>query len=223
MESVGGDAGEERMLIEELHLYTKRLEDLKHFYRDTLGMEVFSVTDQAFNLQVGRTKMIFKQSETDREPFYHVAWLIPTNLFKEAKQWAASRVVLSREEDRDETYSATWNSHSLYFEDPAGNIIELIAHHRIQNESDHDFSTQDILQVCEVGLVTEDVLSTVNELQQMGLTRWGEVSETFAPVGDVYGLFIVVKKDRTWFFSTQKAQIYPLEVSIRDVGRLRIG
>jgi hypothetical protein len=77
--------------------------------------------------------------------------------------------------------------------------------------------------VCEVGLVTEDVLSTVNELQQIGLTRWGEVSETFAPVGDVHGLFIVVKKDRTWFFSKQKAQIYPLEVSIRGVGKLRIG
>jgi hypothetical protein len=77
--------------------------------------------------------------------------------------------------------------------------------------------------VCEIGLVTNDVLSTVNELQQIGLGRWGEVSDTFAPVGDVYGLFIVVKKDRTWFFSTQKAQIYLLEVSIRDVGRLRIG
>ncbi|KAA8747338.1 ring-cleaving dioxygenase [Paenibacillus sp. UASWS1643] len=223
MESVGGDAGEDRMMIEELQLYTARLEDLKHFYRDTLGMEVSGETDQTFNLQVGRTNMIFKQGETDREPFYHVAWLIPTNRFKEAKQWAASRVVLSREGDRDETYSTNWNSHSLYFEDPAGNIIELIAHHRIQNESDHDFSTQDILQVCEVGLVTEDVLSTVNELQRIGLERWGEVSDTFAPVGDVHGLFIVVKKERTWFFSTQKAQIYPLEVSIRDVGRFRIG
>ncbi|WP_315372976.1 hypothetical protein [Paenibacillus xylanexedens] len=138
------------MMIEELQLYTTRMEDLKHFYRDTLGMEVSNATDQAFNLQVGRTN-------------------------------------------------------------------------RIQNESDHDFSTQDILQVCEVGLVTEDVLSTVNELQQIGLTRWGEVSDTFAPVGDVHGLFIVVKKDRTWFFSKQKAKIYPLEVSIRGVGKLRIG
>lgn len=211
------------MMIEELQLYTTRLEDLKYFYRDTLGMEATSVTDQTFNLQVGGTKIIFKQCETDHEPFYHVAWLIPTNRFKEAKQWAASRVVLSKEGERDETYSTNWNSHSLYFEDPAGNIIELIAHHRIQNQSDHRFSAKDILQVCEIGLVTEDVLSTVNELQQIGLTRWGEVSETFAPVGDVHGLFIVVKKQRTWFFSTQKAQIYPLEVSIRDVGRLRIG
>ncbi|MBT2287362.1 VOC family protein [Paenibacillus polymyxa] len=211
------------MMIEELQLYTARLEDLKHFYRDTLGMEVSSETDQAFNLQVGRTNIIFKQCETDQEPFYHVAWLIPTNRFKQAKKWAASRVVLSREGDRDETYFANWNSHSLYFEDPAGNIIELIAHHRIQNENDHNFSANDILQVCEIGLVTDDVLSTVNELQRIGLARWGEISDTFAPVGDVHGLFILVKKDRTWYFSKQKAQIYPLEVSIRGVGKLRIG
>ncbi|WP_433751510.1 VOC family protein [Paenibacillus amylolyticus] len=211
------------MIIEEVQLYTTRLADLEHFYSHTLGMDVSHATEQTFHLQVGSTRMIFKQCETPRAPFYHVAWMIPTNRFKEAKQWAASRVVLSREGDRDETYSTNWNSHSLYFEDPAGNIIELIAHHRIQNESDHDFSTQDILQVCEVGLVTEDVLSTVNELQRIGLTRWGEVSDTFAPIGDVHGLFIVVKKDRKWFFSTQKAEIYPLEVSICGVGKLRIG
>jgi len=211
------------MIIEEVQLYTTRLEELKHFYSGTLGMEVCIATDQAFHLQVGSTRMIFKQCETEHEPFYHVAWMIPTNQFKQAKRWATSRVTLSRDEGRDETYSTNWDSHSLYFEDPAGNIIELIAHHRIQNESAHDFSTKDIVQVCEIGLVSDDVLSTVNELQQMGLSRWGEVSETFAPVGDVHGLFIVVKKDRTWFFSKQKAQIYPLEISIRGVGKLRIG
>ncbi|MGN7411325.1 VOC family protein [Paenibacillus sp. SAF-068] len=211
------------MMIEELQLYTTRLEELKHFYSGTLGMEVSNATDQGFNLQVGSTRMIFKLCETEQEPFYHFAWMIPTNRFKQAKQWAASRVVLSKEGERDETYSANWNSFSLYFEDPAGNIIELIAHHRIQNESDHNFSARDIVQVCEIGLVTEDVLSKVNELQQIGFTRWGEISETFAPVGDVHGLFIVVKKNRTWFFSKQKAQIYPLEITVRDVGKLRIG
>ncbi|PQP82977.1 ring-cleaving dioxygenase [Paenibacillus sp. PCH8] len=213
------------MMIEELQLYTTRLEDLKRFYRDTLGMKVSDATNQEFNLQVGRTKMIFKPCKTESEPFYHFAWMIPTNRFKQAKQWVTPRVTLSRDGSRDETYSTNWDSHSLYFEDPAGNIIELIAHHTVQNESDHDrdFTTEDILQVCEIGLVTDDVLSTVNELQQFGLARWGEGSDTFAPVGDVHGLFIVVKKERTWFFSKQKAQIYPLEVSIRDVGKLRIG
>lgn len=211
------------MIFEEVKLYTARLEDIKHFYINTLGLNMAEESEHAFTLQIGLTKMIFMRSETDQNPFYHLAWMIPTNRFQEAKAWAAARVRLSRHEGEDETYSTNWNSNSLYFEDPVGNILELIAHHTVHNENDRPFSEKDLLQVCEVGLVTEDVLSAVDELEQMGLKRWRAISDTFAPVGDVNGLFIVVRKERTWFFSEQKANIYPLEVSIRDVGRLRIG
>ncbi|MGV2883287.1 VOC family protein [Paenibacillus taichungensis] len=211
------------MIFEEVKLYTARLEDIKHFYINTLGLNMAEESEHSFTLQIGLTKMIFMRSEADQNPFYHFAWMIPANRFQEAKAWAAARIRLSRQEGEDETYSTNWNSNSLYFEDPVGNILELIAHHTVHNESDRPFSEKDLLQVCEVGLVTEDVLSAVDELEQMGLKRWRAISDTFAPVGDVNGLFIVVKKERTWFFSEQKANIYPLEVSIRDVGRLRIG
>lgn len=211
------------MIFEEVKCYTARLEDIKPFYVNTLGLELLEESQHSFTVRVGLTKMIFAESRTEQEPFYHFAWMIPTNRFQEAKAWAAARVRLSRYEGEDETYSTNWNSHSLYFEDPVGNILELIAHHTVHNESDSAFSEKDLLQVCEVGLVTEDVLSTVDELEQIGLKRWRAISDTFAPIGDVNGLFIVVKKERVWFFSEQKANIYPLEVSIRDVGRLRIG
>jgi hypothetical protein len=211
------------MIFEEVKLYTAQLEDIKYFYINTLGLNMAEESEHSFTLQIGLTKMIFMRSEADQNPFYHFAWMIPANRFQEAKAWAAARVRLSRDEGEDETYSTSWNSNSLYFEDPVGNILELIAHHTVHNESDRAFSEKDLLQVCEVGLVTEDVLSTVDELEQMGLKRWRAISDTFAPIGDVNGLFIVVKKERVWFFSEQKANIYPLEVSIRDVGRLRIG
>ncbi|MFS0870690.1 VOC family protein [Paenibacillus xylanilyticus] len=211
------------MIFEEVKLYTARLAETKHFYKETLGMNVVTESDYSFTLQIGWTNMIFVHSEMEQDPFYHVAWMIPTNRFQEAKAWAAARVELSTQEGQDETYSENWNSHSLYFEDPAGNILELIAHHSAHNESDRPFTANDLLHVCEVGLVSEDVLSTVGELEQMGLKRWGAISNTFAPVGDVNGLFIVVKKERVWFFSEQKAQIFPLEVVIQGVGRLQIG
>ncbi|RAW19027.1 ring-cleaving dioxygenase [Paenibacillus taichungensis] len=211
------------MIFEEVKLYTAQLEDIKYFYINTLGLNMAEESEHSFTLQIGLTKMIFMRSEADQNPFYHFAWMIPANRFQEAKAWAAARVRLSRHEGEDETYSTSWNSNSLYFEDPVGNILELIAHHTVLNESDRAFSEKDLLQVCEVGLVTEDVLSAVDELEQMGLKRWRAISDTFAPVGDVNGLFIVVKKERTWFFSEQKANIYPLEVFIREVGRLRIG
>ncbi|PYE48508.1 ring-cleaving dioxygenase [Paenibacillus barcinonensis] len=219
------------MIVDEVLFYTARLEELHHFYRSTLGMTVSAVdpVKQAFTVQAGETKLIFKQWNAevsqggyDTEPFYHFALMIPQNRFKEAKQWAASRVTLSSDGKRDEAYSINWDSHSLYFEDPAGNIVELIAHHPLNNEQEHTFSVADILRVCEIGLVSEDVSATVNELQEAGLSRWGEGSDTFSPVGDRNGLFIVVKKERVWFFSEQKAQIFPLEAAIREVGRFQL-
>lgn len=218
------------MIIEEVLFYTVKLEELRHFYGVTLGMTVSDMdpSDQAFTLQAGRTKMVFKQwsaafeaEERDIEPFYHFAWMIPRNQFQEAKQWAASRVKLNTDGERDETYSNNWDSHSLYFEDPAGNIVELIAHHQENNEQERAFSVANILQVCEIGLVSEDVPAAVKELEKAGLARWGEGSDTFSPVGDRNGLFIVVRKERIWFFSSQKAQIFPLEASIQHIGRLQ--
>ncbi|WP_186331431.1 VOC family protein [Paenibacillus xylanexedens] len=218
------------MIIEQALFYTVKLEELRQFYGDTLGMKVSAINplEEAFDLQVGSTQMIFKQwntaSEAEKkgiEPFYHFAWMIPTNRFQQAKQWATSRVTLSTDGERDQTYSNNWDSHSLYFEDPAGNIVELIAHHREDNEQERAFSVADILQVCEIGLVSEDVPAAVHELEKAGLSRWGEGSDTFSPVGDRNGLFIVVKKERVWYFSNQKAQIFPLEATIHQVGKLR--
>ncbi|MBU5353597.1 VOC family protein [Paenibacillus silvae] len=219
------------MIIQEVLFYTAKLEELHHFYGNTLGMKVSALdpAEQAFTIQAGITKMMFKRwdavaskEENDSKPFYHFAWMIPRNRFKEAKQWAASRVTLSSDGNNDETYSVNWDSHSLYFGDPAGNIVELIAHHPLNNEQERAFSAADILQVCEIGLVSENVSATVNELGKAGLPRWGEGSDTFSPVGDRNGLFIVVKKERVWFFSDQKAQMFPLEATIREVGRLRL-
>ncbi|MBR2567197.1 MAG: ring-cleaving dioxygenase [Paenibacillus sp.] len=218
------------MMIEEVLFYTVKLKELHYFYGETLGMRVSSIdaSDGFFTVQAGITKMIFKQwndtfeaESKGIEPFYHFAWMIPRNQFQEAKQWAASRVTLSTDGERDEAYSHNWNSHSLYFEDPAGNIVELIAHHQEHNEQERAFSVANILQVCEIGLVSENVPTAVKELEKVGLVRWGEGSDTFSPVGDRRGLFIVVKKERIWFFSNQKAQIYPLEATIREIGKLQ--
>jgi hypothetical protein len=227
---MGEAAWEKYMIIEQVLFHTVKLEELHHFYGVRLGMRVSEINpvEEAFTVKAGSTKMIFKQwnsaTETEKkgiEPFYHFAWMIPRNQFQQAKQWAASRVTLSTDGERDQTYSTNWDSHSLYFEDPAGNIVELIAHHKENNEQEGAFSVENILKVCEIGLVSEDVPATVHELEKVGLLRWGEGSDTFSPVGDRNGLFIVVRKERVWFFSNQKAQIFPLEATIHQVGTLR--
>ena len=57
------------MIVEEVLFYTAKLEELHHFYGHTLGMIVSDVdaTEEAFTLQAGSTKMIFKQWNTASE------------------------------------------------------------------------------------------------------------------------------------------------------------
>ena len=92
------------------------------------------------------------------------------------------------------------NAHSIYFLDPAGNIGEFIAHHDLKNSRSGDFTTNDILQVNEIGVVVDDVFSTVRAMKErMGISPFIPASNVFAPVGTREGSFIVVKKSRLWF------------------------
>ena len=58
----------------------------------------------------------------------------------------------------------------------------------------------------------------VSALQsEMDVRPYRTGSDTFAPIGDENGLFIVVKTGRPWFASVdQSAVIVPLEVMVRN-------
>lgn len=104
-----------------------------------------------------------------------------------------------------------WNAHSLYFKDAAGNILEFIARHDLQNASDQF----EILSISEIGLATQDVLAQVKTFQEKtGLLPYkDECSETFTAVGDADGLFITVKQGRIWYPNTGvPAQLLPVRV-----------
>ena len=81
----------------------------------------------------------------------------------------------------------------MYFKDPDGNILELIARHGLANATDHQFGEQDFLAVSEIGLAVDDVAKTVGELtRSLGVPIYdGAGSDAFSAIGDEYGLFIV--------------------------------
>jgi hypothetical protein len=49
-----------------------------------------------------------------------------------------------------------WRAKSVYFFDPAGNIIELIARFDLNNASSEKFSSEQFLSLSEIGLVFPD-------------------------------------------------------------------
>jgi catechol-2,3-dioxygenase len=204
------------MRIRELKLFTGRLAEQKKFYTQTLGLPLVDEQNDHIAIQVGATKLIFMRTQEGSQPYYHFAFNITENKLLQAKAWIAERSIDLSRDDPDNWYSKSWNSHALYFYDPAGNIVEFIARHDLANAQEGPFTEKDILCVSEIGLVPDTVAATVTTLQgKVGVEVYkGSISEEFAALGDEHGLFILSRRGRTWLASDKSSQVYPVDVSI---------
>ena len=208
-----------------------RLEEMRKFYEGALHLPL--VTDDAGSLtfQAGRTRMKFAADSNGGSPFYHFAFNIPENKLEKAIDWLSGRVPLLKGRRGNHVVHFEWlNAHSVYFYDPAGNLLEFIAHHPLKNGRPGKFDEQDILYTSEIGLVTKDVLKLSSELDaKLGLTNYATthhrpVSDVFQPIGDPYGFFIVVKHERIWLMTDDPAALHPLTAQVRGPrpGKLRL-
>ena len=74
----------------------------KDFYITLLGFNLLHETEDSFVIQAGESELEFQQSHVNDRPFYHFAFDIPSNQFKDAKKWVEAKVVLNREDGEDE-------------------------------------------------------------------------------------------------------------------------
>lgn len=211
-----------KMKITCLELPARDLQAQKEYYSHVVGLPV-NLSTAKLEVQVGMTELIFTQSASDFDGAYHFAFNIPENQFRAAKEWIASRQSLLRDvEGKDEFESKTWNSHSVYFKDAAGNVLEFIARHAMQNAVDENFDERQILNISEIGLPSEDVIGWANELcTKLSLSAYmQEPNENFTPVGDENGLFILPLKDRIWMpNSGMPARLLPVKVRVDVNGK----
>ncbi|HEY0071544.1 MAG TPA: hypothetical protein VGE04_16385 [Chloroflexia bacterium] len=204
------------MKIVELELEATDLPAQRRFYGDVLHLPTVE-TPGTLSVQVGRSRIVFKEAQNGALRAYHFAFNIPERRFEEAKGWISQRVPLLKSRTGEDSFNfANWNAHATYFLDPAGNIVEFIARHALTDDSDLPFDERSLLCVSEIGIATEDVKATVQSLQAQGLPVYdGEGSDTFTAVGDEHGLFIVIKRGRTWFpDSGTPADFLPLKVVV---------
>jgi hypothetical protein len=188
------------MNITKLELLTVDLGAQKHFYENILELPV-KLTSSNLEVRAGQTELIFTQAPADFDEAYHFAFNIPENQFRAAKKWISERIPLLRDESgKDEFNSESWNSDSVYFKDAAGNVLEFIARHNLKNAVDGDFDGSQILNISEIGLPSENVIGFANELcTSLNLSVFKQQpNETFTPVGDDNGLFILPIKNRIW-------------------------
>lgn len=204
--------------IAELHLQTSKIDVLQSFYSQDLGFPTRRDAS-GLTIEAGSTRIVFESVESGEsvEPFYHVAFNIPENKLQEARRWQKQRTELVCKGKSEVIHFAKWNADSVFFRDPAGNLLEYIARHDLDNASRGEFSSNDILYASEIGLVVDDVPGTVaaakSELK-MGIYR--DNGANFASIGNEHALLIVVKRDRKWYPAKQRpAKVFPLSATIR--------
>jgi len=204
------------MKIVEIRLCAERLDTLKDFYSVQLGLPIIESSNTSITLSVGSSRLTFLQSDSVANPFYHFAFNIVENKNELAIEWLKSKGVnINQVDDHDESYFESWNSHSTYFYDPAGNIVEFIARHNQEYESDSEFTAKDVMNISEIGLPSDDVIELSTFIQEEYNEQiYISGSPTFTPIGDEEGLLILSSLHRMWLGSNKESEIFPVEIVI---------
>ncbi len=194
-----------------------RLGALRSFYADHLGLPTVASPNRVVVL-AGSTEIVFTAASEDQDGRYHFAFEVPESLIEDGQQWFASRTPLLQHQGVSLVIgSEPWNAHSCYARDPAGNVIELIARHRLPDPALRPFGPQHLRRVSEVGVVVPDVGAFVGRLgRRLGMAVWADQKgPAFAACGSELGLLIVVKAGRPWFPAGPPAAVSPLTVELR--------
>jgi hypothetical protein len=184
--------------------------DLRGFYGRELGLPVDGEA-----VVVGETRLHFEVEEGSAA-FYHFAFLVPGDRFEAALAWATQRVELLGDVFQFEN----WDAEAVYFHDPAGSIVELIAHHGLEeNGRDEPFAASELVGFSELGIVG-DRPRLLRDLETEGLELWsGTVDEPdrLAFVGEKGRTLILAPPGRGWLPTDRPAEPHPLRYVLRDV------
>jgi hypothetical protein len=147
-------------------------------------------------IDTGDTELEFAAGEG--EPFYHFAFLAAPEHFEDL---AAGEEVFD---------FPAWDAKAFYFHDPAGNIVELIAHLGLEEPAG----------LSELGLVG-DTQAMATELRKLGLELWdGTVDEEgrLAFVGERGRTLILAPPGRGWMPTGQPSERHPVEAELSGAG-----
>jgi catechol-2,3-dioxygenase len=198
------------MDIRQVQLATRSLADTARFY-ERLGCSV-EIVDATVRIVVGSSLLVFRELP-EMTGAVHLAMTIPTGTFEAAKAWIAGLTTVLGTDAQDEFEGPpNWNSRSVYFEGPDQQLLELIERRDLESGARRagdgsgtgtgtgTGAVVPLVSVSEVGVPVPDVLGAVEALRRAGLEPYANPpGESFAAVGDVDGLVILVSPDRRWF------------------------
>lgn len=207
------------MFIKEVILHTDKIDELKDFYGNVMGLPVDQTGENIITVQTINSTLTFKANTDNnyKNAFYHFAFNIPNNRFAEAKAWVSERVRLIKSDGEDEFDFESWNARAFYFYDPAGNILEFIARYNLDNSRNEVFSAESILSISEIGMPVPNVETFFKVIStEFKIPLFSGDKKNFCAIGDDNGLMIVVPEKRIWFPNLVEAGIFPVSVTIES-------
>lgn len=193
------------MKINELIIYTNKIDEQLAFYVDVLELQLLKRTAQTGSLKIGSSILtfVFKENVTP----YHFAFNIPSNRETDALNWLKSRVQILPFEGLEIIDFETWNARAIYFYDKDLNIVEFISRKNVKSHNEMSFSSGSILNISEIGLATNDLEKTyrkINRIQKIDVFDGN--FERFCAVGNDDGMFILVNPMlKKWFPTDDEA------------------
>jgi catechol 2,3-dioxygenase-like lactoylglutathione lyase family enzyme len=205
--------------IRAIRMQTHVLPAVRDFYAQKFGFKVIAESAERVALQAGGTRLEFEQVRDGSQPFYHFAFNIPENKLELARPWLAERVPILRHarNGNEVIHFEQWNAHSLFFNDPAGNLGELIARHTLPNAAPGAFTATDILYASEIGMTPPDQAGFFADVRQR--LQISPYLDSSSFLGDEYGILIVIPKEVRWIPEFKKSgELFPTSVTVAGHG-----
>ncbi|MCB0661643.1 MAG: hypothetical protein KDC24_02795 [Saprospiraceae bacterium] len=193
-------------------LYTNQLENLRHFYAETLGLEVNGNGTESITVKIGPSLLEFRYHPESR--YYHFAINIPFNQIDDALQWIKAKTAVLPFDGSEIVPFKSWNAEAVYFKDPAGNILEFIARKNLNETSDAPFGPASFQRISEIGVPVKSVSEVFENLHFIAKQDiYSGDLHRFCAVGNEYGLFILINpEEKKWIPEMVDARFFPLEV-----------
>jgi hypothetical protein len=212
----GSIKAEVRFVHVTLRADESRVDELRAFYGGALGLD----SAGGCSFHVGATALEFSPV-AHAEPFYHFALRVPRNRFDSARTWLGERAELLPDEETGDTRFdfRFWNAEACYVHDPCGNIVELIAHHELPEETPDDgpFAGSELLGLCELGAAGDDVPAMARALGRLGIELWDgtiEVPGRLAFMGGRDGVLILAPLGRGWLPTGRPSEQWPVDAVV---------
>jgi len=205
--------------ISQIQIKTNDIKRTRTFYQSVLDLFILKNDQNSVMIRVGDSVLKFVE-DSQFNSIYHIAFNIPKNQLEEAIKWCKNKVDLISIEDKNViTHFENWNAHAVYFYDNNGNLLEFIARHDLDNEQGGKFTGASILNISEIGIVTENPLELGNKLiaeHQLYFFSKNANSEVFSAIGDDEGLLILVRPNRNWYPTQTLSESNPTEVTLEN-------